>query len=136
MRQGLSVNIVSIPGLVYGQSLGLSSIIHKHKVLHCSRLRLSTDTECASPAGSRFGPPGSKQLVYFVDDMNMPYVDKYDTQSAIELMRQSVDYKGWFDKVCLTLMTDIRMYKSEPSDIFWSFRASPRMQLNFVNNLQ
>ena len=29
----------------------------------------------------------------------MPFVDKYDTQSAIELMRQSVDYHGWFDKV-------------------------------------
>ena len=39
--------------------------------------------------------------MYFVDDMNMPFVDKYDTQSAIELMRQSVDYKGWFDKVGL-----------------------------------
>ena len=51
------------------------------------------------PAGVRFGPPGTKQLVYFVDDMNMPFVDKYDTQSAIELMRQSVDYRGWFDKV-------------------------------------
>ena len=47
----------------------------------------------------RYGPPGSKQLVYFVDDMNMPFVDKYDTQSAIELMRQSIDNKGWFDKV-------------------------------------
>lgn len=52
-----------------------------------------------SRAGVRFGPPGTKQLVYFVDDMNMPFVDKYDTQSAIELMRQSVDYRGWFDKV-------------------------------------
>lgn len=50
-------------------------------------------------AGVRYGPPGSKRLVYFVDDMNMPFVDKYDTQSAIELMRQSIDYKGWFDKV-------------------------------------
>ena len=29
----------------------------------------------------------------------MPYVDKYDTQSAIELIRQSVDYRGWYDKV-------------------------------------
>ena len=47
----------------------------------------------------RFGPPGSKRLIYFVDDMNMPFVDKYDTQSAIELLRQSLDYKGWFDKV-------------------------------------
>lgn len=30
--------------------------------------------------------------------MNMPLVDKYDTQSAIELVRQAVDYHGWYDK--------------------------------------
>ena len=47
----------------------------------------------------RFGPPGAKRLVYFIDDVNMPFVDKYDTQSAIELLRQSLDYRGWFDKV-------------------------------------
>ena len=37
----------------------------------------------------------------------MPFVDKYDTQSAIELMRQSVDYHGWFDKArtCLWTLT-------------------------------
>ncbi len=29
----------------------------------------------------------------------MPLVDKYDTQTAIELMRQHIDQKGWFDKV-------------------------------------
>lgn len=52
-------------------------------------------------AGVRYGPPGTKRLVYFVDDMNMPFVDKYDTQSAIELMRQSIDYRGWFDKALL-----------------------------------
>ncbi len=50
-------------------------------------------------AGSRYGPPGSKRLVYFIDDCNMPLVDKYDTQSAIELMRQAIDYRGWYDKV-------------------------------------
>jgi dynein heavy chain len=52
----------------------------------------------ARRAGVRFGPPGGKRLVYFVDDINMPFVDKYDTQSAIELLRQSLDYRGWFDK--------------------------------------
>ena len=49
-------------------------------------------------AGVRYGPPGGKRLVYFVDDMNMALVDKYDTQSAIEIMRQSIDYRGWFEK--------------------------------------
>ncbi len=43
----------------------------------------------------RFGPPGTKKLIYFVDDANMSCVDKYDTQSAIELLRQSIDYHGW-----------------------------------------
>ena len=46
-------------------------------------------------SGVRYGPPGSRKLVYFIDDMNMPFVDKYDTQSAIELARQMVDYRGW-----------------------------------------
>ena len=45
--------------------------------------------------GMRFGPPGTKKLTHFVDDINMPFVDKYDTQSAIELLRQSIDYHGW-----------------------------------------
>lgn len=46
-------------------------------------------------SGVRYGPSGSRRLVYFLDDLNMPFVDKYDTQSAIELARQFVDYKGW-----------------------------------------
>ena len=25
----------------------------------------------------------------------MPFVDNYDTQSAVELLRQSIDYNGW-----------------------------------------
>ena len=60
-----------------------------------------------SIAGVRYGPPGSRRLVYFVDDMNMPFVDKYDTQSAIELLRQSIDYKGWFDKVTYSKFLNI-----------------------------
>ncbi|KAF5834390.1 hypothetical protein DUNSADRAFT_8976 [Dunaliella salina] len=41
-------------------------------------------------SGVRYGPSGGRRLVYFVDDMNMPFVDKYDTQSAIELLRQMI----------------------------------------------
>ena len=113
-------------------------------------------------AGVRFGPPGSKRLIYFVDDMNMPFVDKYDTQSAIELLRQSLDYKGWFDKVrsgacapaiCRTVsshnimlsiccgVVQVKIVLKEVTNIQYSacmnptagsFNITPRMQRHFA----
>ena len=60
-------------------------------------------------SGVRYGPPGARRLVYFVDDMNMPFVDKYDTQSAIELLRQMIDYNGWsVSGVHIGLLGEIR----------------------------
>ncbi|KAK9808985.1 hypothetical protein WJX72_007373 [[Myrmecia] bisecta] len=84
-------------------------------------------------SGVRFGPPGAKRLVYFVDDMNMPFVDKYDTQSAIELMRQSIDYRGWFDKVKVVLkeVTNTQ-YCACMNPTAGSFHITPRMQRHFA----
>ena len=39
-------------------------------------------------AGRNYGPPGTKKLVYFIDDMNMPEVDKYGTVQPHTLIRQ------------------------------------------------
>ena len=39
-------------------------------------------------AGKTFGPPGTKKLVYFIDDMNMPEVDTYGTVQPHTLIRQ------------------------------------------------
>ena len=58
-------------------------------------LLCQTHLVCLPYAGMRFAPPGSKRLIYFIDDANMSFKDKYDTQSAVELMRQSIDYGGW-----------------------------------------
>ena len=68
-----------------------------------------------SAAGVRFGPPGSKRLIYFIDDANMPLVDKYDTQSAIELIRQAVDYKGWYDKVGILFTLKLGSFLKNPA---------------------
>ena len=70
-----------------GSSSSSSSQVSTHLTLSCVL------PSCLP--GVRYGPPGSRRMVYFVDDMNMPFVDKYDTQSAIELLRQMIDYHGW-----------------------------------------
>ena len=49
-------------------------------------------------AKNKMGPPGGKQLLAFVDDLNMPRKDLFGSQPPLELLRQWVDYGGWYDR--------------------------------------
>lgn len=52
-----------------------------------------------SKLGMRLWGIGSgRTLVFFIDDINMPYVDKYGTQAPIALMRQILDYGLVYDR--------------------------------------
>lgn len=46
-------------------------------------------------SGRNYGPPGTKKLIYFIDDMNMPEVDKYGTVAPHTLIRQHMDHRHW-----------------------------------------
>eukprot|EP00397_Hematodinium_sp_SG-2012_P000941 GEMP01000942.1.p1 GENE.GEMP01000942.1~~GEMP01000942.1.p1 ORF type:complete len:1804 (-),score=375.45 GEMP01000942.1:270-5681(-) len=39
-----------------------------------------------------FGPPSKKKYLYFIDDLNMPAKDTFETQSAIVLLTQILSY--------------------------------------------
>lgn len=61
-------------------------------------LQSALERQLEKKAGVHYGPRGSRRLVYWLDDASLPYMDKYGTQSALELVRQAIDYGGWYDK--------------------------------------
>ncbi|KAH9582136.1 Dynein heavy chain [Trypanosoma melophagium] len=45
-----------------------------------------------------WGAPVNKKFIIFIDDMNMPVKEQYGAQPPIEILRQYMDYKGWYDR--------------------------------------
>ncbi|KAL4687709.1 hypothetical protein H8959_019837 [Pygathrix nigripes] len=83
-------------------------------------------------SGRNYGPPGTKKLIYFIDDMNMPEVDKYGTVAPHTLIRQHMDHQHWYDRHKLTLK-DVHncQYVACMNPTSGSFTIDPRLQRHF-----
>ncbi|CAN9508871.1 unnamed protein product [Ophioblennius macclurei] len=83
-------------------------------------------------AGRNYGPPGSRRLIYFIDDLNMPEVDAYGTVQPHTLIRQHMDYNHWYDRNKL-LLKEIHnvQYVSCMNPTAGSFTINPRLQRHF-----
>lgn len=83
-------------------------------------------------AGRNYGPPGSKHMIYFIDDMNMPEVDRFGTVQPHQIVRQFLDYRHWYDRSKLSLR-DIHncQFAVCMNPTAGSFCIDPRLQRHF-----
>ena len=85
-------------------------------------------------SGRTYGPPANKKCVFFIDDLNMPYVDTYDTQSAIMLLTQMLAYQQVYDRQCLEDKRDLVdiLFTACMNPKAGSFMVNPRLQRRFT----
>ncbi|NXK90148.1 DYH17 protein, partial [Formicarius rufipectus] len=111
--------VQSVPLNFYTTSAMLQAVLEKH---------------LEKKSGRIYGPQGTRKLVYFIDDMNMPEVDKYGTVAPHTLIRQHLDHGHWwvYDRTKLTLK-DIRncQYVACMNPTAGSFTIDSRLQRHF-----
>ncbi|RHY34017.1 hypothetical protein DYB32_001198 [Aphanomyces invadans] len=105
-----------------------------HYYTDAASLQRQLESHVEKRSGRIYGPPHQSSLVYFLDDVNMPMVEVYGTQTAIALLRQFMDYGGWYDRVEVG-------YKKTIQDVQFvacmnhkagSFTINPRLQRHFA----
>lgn len=72
-------------------------------------------------------------MIYFIDDLNMPEVDKYFTVQCHTIVRQFFNYRYWYDRTKLSLKEILNcQVVSCMNPKAGSFHIDPRLQRHFA----
>ena len=117
----------------FDPNLQTSTTINFNYYTTSSVLATTMSLSLEKKTGSNYGPPGQKNLVYFVDDLNLPEVDAYNTQSAIAHLRQHMEYEHHYelDKMMLRNITNTQVVACM-NPTAGSFVVNPRLQRWFA----
>jgi len=74
-------------------------------------------------SGANYAPKGSKRMFIFIDDMNMPFVDKYNTQQPIALLKFVIERGQMFDR--RADLPEQLMQKQTVRDLLYSAAMAP-----------
>ena len=112
----------------------LTATINMSYYTDSNRLQQELELPIDKRSGRRYGPPASKRLIFFIDDMNLPYIETYGTQNAIALLTQHMSYGTMFDRGDLGLrkeLVDIQ-YMAALNPTAGSFVICERAQRHFA----
>ena len=112
----------------------LSAAVAMHYFMDSAALQALIDGAVDKRSGRVFGPPTGKKLVFFIDDLNLPYLETYGTQNALSLLRQVMDHRSYFDRSDLGCRKEIVdcQYLAAMNPAAGSFTVTERLQRLFT----
>jgi len=109
------------------------AVINQNSHTDALSLQLIIEQSIEKRAGKTYTPIGNKRHIFFIDDLNMPSLDKYGTQSPIELLCQLVDLKFLFDRNKCGVVKEVQgvQYLAAMNPTAGSFQINGRLQRQF-----
>lgn len=110
-----------------------SSVINLHHFMGAREFQLRLEKFLEKRSGRVFGPLQNRQMVYFLDDLNMPKPEEFGTQTSLALLRQYMDYNSWYDRQDLGLKRIIQdvQFVAAMNHKTGSYTVNPRLQRHF-----
>ena len=111
----------------------LFTIITLSYYMDSAALQARIDSSIDKRSGRTFGPPNGKKMIFYMDDMNLPYIETYGTQNSLSFMRQMLDNKQYYDRADLGFRKEVAdlQYLSSMNPTAGSFTVTERLQRNF-----
>ncbi|RAW32452.1 Dynein beta chain, flagellar outer arm, partial [Phytophthora cactorum] len=107
--------------------------VSMHHYMDARELQARLEQYLEKRSGRVYGPLYNRKLIYFLDDLNMPFVEEFGTQTALALLRQYMDYNSWYDRHDLSskkLIHDIQ-FLACMNHKAGSFTVNPRLHRHF-----
>jgi dynein heavy chain len=97
-------------------------------------LQLELEGYIDKRSGRSFGPPMGKKMVFFIDEMNLPYVETYGTQNSVAFLTQHMQHGSVFDREDLGMRKEIVdvQYLAAMNPTAGSFEICERCQRHFA----